>query len=90
MKTLVVLVKDASHVANSLQMILQSMARVICLFTCGGSKQIAGAIVVAIVFMPERKKEQNLVKGLLNITVNGSLRAIMECRLVALSVFLYQ
>lgn len=89
MKRLVVLGKDASHVASSLQMVLPLMALGICksLFTCGGGNGIARAIAITIVCLTEKKKEQNLVKGLLNIMANGPFNVYVDSRLAALSVF---
>lgn len=86
-KGLAVLGKDASHIASSLQMVLPSMALGICtsLFTCGGNNGIAKASAITIACLTEKKKEQNLVKGPLNIMANGPCDAYMAYRFPTLS-----
>lgn len=63
------------------------MALGICtsLFTCGGNNGIAKASAITIACLTEKKKEQNLVKGPLNIMANGPCDAYMAYRFPTLS-----
>ena len=65
-------------------MVLQLMAHGICknLFSCIGDNGIAKVIAATTAWLREKKKEQQLIKGLSNIMVNGPSDVCMGFRFV--------